>query len=75
MGKTAETVSAEQRLHENLQKVREAGYNVKVGKAVVKVNGVDCHIGLFESLPFFSLIVLLDTKIGLAAAHRVGMAQ
>lgn len=74
MGK-ASIVTAEERLHDNIRRVREAGYNVKVGKAVVKVNGVDCHIGLFESLPFFSLIVLLGTKIGLAAAHRVGMAQ
>ena len=73
MGK-ATIVTAEDRLRENLQKVREAGYNVKVGKTIVKVNGVDCHIGLFESLPTVMLLVLLDTKIGLAAASRVGMA-
>lgn len=73
MGK-ATIITAEDRLRENLQRVREAGYNVKVGKAVVKVNGVDCHIGLFESLPFVMLIVLLDTKIGLSAASRCGCA-
>lgn len=71
---TATVITAEQRLKENLRRVREASYNVKVGKEIVKVNGVDCHIGLFETLPFLSLIVLIDTKIGLAAASRCGCA-
>lgn len=54
--------------------MREAGYNVKLGKEVVKVNGHDVHIGMFQFLHWTALLPLIDMKIGRAAAAKIGVA-
>ena len=65
----AERITPQDRLHENAQKVREAGYNVKCGNAIVFVNGVPVARHLFTELHWAVLLPLIDMIIGLHAAQ------
>ena len=51
-------------LSKNVKLLMELGYNVKVGRAVVKVNGHDVDRALFEELYPTQLMSLIADKIG-----------
>ena len=51
-------------LQKNVKQLMAAGYNVKVGRAAVKVNGRDVDRALFEELYPVVLMSLIADKIG-----------
>lgn len=51
-------------LSKNVKLLMELGYNVKVGRAAVKVNGRDVDRALFEELYPTQLMSLIADKIG-----------
>lgn len=52
------------RFERNCDALRTDGYNLKVGKAVVFVDGHPVHRGRFEELPTVRLQALIAEKIG-----------
>lgn len=53
------------RFERNCDQLRQDGYNLKVGKAVVFVDGHPVHRGRFEELATVRLQALIADKIGM----------
>ena len=60
------------RFERNVDALRADGYNLKIGKAVVFVDGHPVRRGLFDELPTVRLQALVEDKIG---APRKGVAN